>query len=82
VLDLLFNATKKMHNMQDLYLNMTDGYQAVTAEMLCVSGIYDSNIKYKYSTATLGVFLHSVPINGSELLAIPTEMHLLSVYFY
>jgi len=23
--------------------------------MLCVSGIYDSNVKYKYSTATLGV---------------------------
>ena len=22
---------------------------------LCVSGIYDSNIKYKYSTVTLGV---------------------------
>jgi hypothetical protein len=42
--------------MQDLYLNITASkYQAVSAETLCVSGIYDSNVKYKYSTATLGV---------------------------
>jgi len=52
---------QKMRTMQDLYLNITasNGYQAVSAEtmaeMLCVSGFYDSNIKYKSSTVTLGV---------------------------
>jgi len=45
--------------MQDLYIIITasNGYQAVSAETLCVSGIYESSIKYKYSTATLGVIV-------------------------
>jgi len=42
--------------MQDLCFNIrTSKYQAVSAETLCVSGIYDSNVKYKYSRTTLEV---------------------------
>jgi len=42
--------------MQDLYLDITasEGYPAVSAKTLCVSGIYHSEVKYKYSTVTLG----------------------------
>jgi len=65
--------------MQDLNLNITasNGYQAECrdqsmAETLHVSGIYDSSVKYKYSTRGRCLiktkFLHSVPLSiiGSE----------------